>query len=614
MIEAEKKPSRIEALARAIPWSRIDAALRAWGPLLLAIFAICYYSQYYRSGLNLGGEGGTIAVNAIRLNEGWLPIKDTTLNYNVLWFYPVAWLFKLTGPDYIALRIYFFALCAASGLLGFLIVRRVTRLGWLALGVGLLIVAIPGMQFRNYMGLLPLLNVWALLNAFVLRDTQRRWLWFAIAGLALGLTFLVRIDLGVFFSAIYAGSAALYPLGVRGEFWKRIPVAAGGGALCMLVAAAIHWPFYADAQRRGFGPEFTSQYTRILSYIQYEAGKRLVPQQAAALPVRSSFAPQLTPVRFQKSPKNWAELAKAEREKRERELRQGRPREDLRDLFKQPSLTDAIFVLALYLPILVSAIIAAAAGCALAWAIFKADARLKESALTALVTLGAALTLFSQYFFFRPDTPHLSEFMIPFLVAMTCASFLAARRALATRSWIMRIGGWSFVALCVVGEALYFAHAFPKESAGTIAAARKRTCEVVADNGVRVFVKRRECEWLQQLHEAIVSHSAPGEWVVTFPYSPTINFMTNRPSYLKDLYVDNATAGRHFTQDKIAELEQFRPAVIVIDERDINRTEFSRFKNWAAPFYAYIRAHYVEVGRFDTNEVYARPDKVPPRT
>jgi hypothetical protein len=614
MIEAEKKPSRLEALARTISWPCIDALLRAWGPLLLAVFAICYYSQYYRSGLNLGGEGGTVAVNAIRLNEGWLPIKDTTLNYNVLWFYPVAWLFKLTGPDYIALRIYFFALCTASGLLGFLIVRRVTRLGWLALGVGLVILAIPGMQFRNYMGLLPLLNVWALLNAFVLRDTRRRWLWFAIAGLALGLTFLVRIDLGVFFSAIYAGSAALYPFGVRGEFWKRIPVAVGGGALCLLVAAAIHWPFYADAQRRGFGPEFTSQYTRILSYIQYEAGKRLAPQQAAAHPVHSPLTPQLTPVRFKKSPKNWAELARAEREKRERELRQGRPREDLRDLFKQPSLADAIFVIVLYLPILVSVIIAAAAGCALAWAILKADAGLKESALTALVTLGAALTLFSQYFFFRPDTPHLSEFMIPFLVAMTCASFFAARRALVSRSWIARIGGWSFVALCVVSEALYFAHAFPKESAGTIAAARKRTCEVVADNGVRVFVKRRECEWLQELQETIVRHSAPGEWVVTFPYSPTINFMTNRPSYLKDLYVDNATAGRHFTQDKIAELEQFRPAVIVIDERDINRTEFSRFKNWAAPFYDYIRSHYVEVGRFDTNEVYVRPDKVPPRT
>jgi hypothetical protein len=600
----------VAALRQPELWRRADAFLRAWGPLLLAIFAICYYSQYYRSGLNLGGEGGTVAVNAIRLNEGWLPIKDTTLNYNVMWFYPVAWLFKVTGPDYVALRVYFFALCTASGLLGFLIVRRVTRLGWLALGVGLIILAIPGMQFRNYMGLLPLLNVWAMLHAFVWRDTRRRWLWFAISGLALGLTFLVRIDLGVFFSAIYAGLVVLYPLGARGEFWKRLRVAAGGGALCVLTAAAIHLPFYVDAQSRGFGPEFTSQYTRIWSYMQYEAGKRFGPKQAAVLPARPRLAPALIPVRFQKSPKDWARHARAEREKQERELRQGRPREDLRDLFRQPSLTDAIFVVVLYLPILVSGLAIAAAGLALAWALLRADAARKESALVVLVTFGAALTLFSQYFFFRPDTPHLSEFMVPFLVAMACASFLAGRWALAARSWLPRIAGWSFVALCLASEGLYFAHAFQKESAGTIAAKRKRNSEVVADNGVRVLVKRRESEWLQAMHDLIVSNAAPGEWVVTFPYSPTINFMTNRPSYLKDLYVDNATAGKHFTRDKIAEIEEFHPAVIVIDQRDINDTEFSRFKNWAAPFHAYIRAHYVEAGRFDTNEVYVRPDKV----
>jgi hypothetical protein len=602
--------SRVAALRRPERWRALDRWLRTWGPLLLAIFAIYYYSQYCRSGLNLGGEGGTVAVNAIRLNEGWLPIKDTTLNYNVMWFYPVAWLFKVTGPDYVALRVYFFALCTISGLLGFLIVRRVTRLGWLSLGVGLLILTIPGMQFRNYMALLPLLNVWALLNAFVLRDTRRRWLWFVVAGLALGLTFLVRIDIGLFFTAIYAGLAALYPFGVRGQFWKRLPIAAGGGVLCALAAAAIHWPFYADAQRRGFGPEFVSQYTRIWSYIEYEAGKRFGPKQAEARPsMMPRHAPRLIPVHFQKAPKNWAQLVREARAKQNQKLHQGRPREDLRSLFNQPSFYDALFVIILYLPILVGGLIFVAMGGALAWAILKRDADLKEHALVGLVTLGAALTLFPQYFFFRPDTPHLSEFMVPFLVAMTCASFFAARRALSTRSGLARIAGWSFVALCLVSEGLYFAHSFPKDSAGTIAAKRKRTYEVVADNGVRVLVKRRERPWLQKLHDTIVRYSAPGEWVVTFPYSPTINFMTNRPSYLKDLYVDNATAGKHFTQEKIAELEEFRPAVIVIDQRDINHTEISRFKRWAAPFYNYIRAHYVAVGKFDSNEVYVRPDK-----
>ncbi|MGH8048883.1 MAG: hypothetical protein ACREKL_16700 [Chthoniobacterales bacterium] len=598
--------------------------LRKWGPLVLVVFAVCYYGQYYRSGLNLGGEGGTVAVNAIRLNEGWLPIKDTTLNYNVLWFYPVAWLFKITGPDYIALRIYFFALCLAAGLMGFLIVRRVTGLGWYALGAGLLIVAIPGMQFRNYVGLLPLLNAWVLLHAFVLapRPGMRKWLWFACAGLVLGLTFLVRIEEGMFFSAIYFGLVALYPMGVRGEFLKRATTAIGGGILCAAVAVAIHLPFYADAKIRDFGPEFIGQYSTIWHQIIYEIDRRIPGGHASA----ESFAPPVVsapamqgewiPVRFKGAPKNWAEKVIAEREKHDGMDRGGRPRQELRDLFHQASVYDGIFILILHLPILVSAIVIAAAGSVLAWAIIRANAKAKESALVCLVTLGSALTLFSQYFFFRPDTPHLSEFMIPFMIAMACASFYAMQVAVGFCSWIVRLGCVGFVALCVISEGLFVFHSFQKESAGTIAAARKRSSEVVAENGVRVLLKERERDRIQAIHDLIMDNSQPGEWVVTFPYSPTINFMTNRPSYLKNLYVDNASAGRNFKEEMINDLRENNPAVIVIDQRDINDTEISRFKNWAAPVYEWIRQHYTRVGAdldLDGNEIYVRPGKLQPQ-
>ena len=73
---------------------------------------------YYRSGLNFSGEGGTVAIVAMRLLDGQRPIVDTFLGYNVMWFYPVAWLFKLTGPDYTALRIFFFRFAPATGVSG----------------------------------------------------------------------------------------------------------------------------------------------------------------------------------------------------------------------------------------------------------------------------------------------------------------------------------------------------------------------------------------------------------------------------------------------------------------------------------------------------------------
>jgi hypothetical protein len=262
----------------------------------------------------------------------------------------------------------------------------------------------------------------------------------------------------------------------------------------------------------------------------------------------------------------------------------------------------------------VTAIVITVGGAALLWAIVRRDPALKESSLVCLVTLGSALTLFSQYFFFRPDTPHLSEFMVPFGVAMGCSAFYAVRWACRTKSLPARIGCIAFAVLCLVSEGLYFCHAFPKDSAGTIAARRKRNHEFVAENGVHVFVKKGDLRKFEAIQKVVMASSSPSDWVITYPYSPTINFMTNRPSYLRDLYIDNATAPRNFVEETRKQIEYYRPAVIVIDERPINKIEISRFKNWAAPVYDYIRSHYVLAVKADTNEVYVRPDKIPPRT
>lgn len=605
--ESYSRPSRAGAVLR-----RVDAGLRAWGPLLLLVLAVVYYGQYYRSGLNLGGEGGTTAVLAMRMMEGWLPIKDTFLGYNVLWFWPVAWLFEITGPNYVALRIYFFALCWLAAVLGFLVVRRVTGLGWYALGVGVLIVLIPGMLFRNYMGLLPVLNAWALLSAFVFAPATgwRKWAWFAGAGLALGVTFLVRVELGNLLLVIYAGLIALYPLGVRGDFGRRLRNGLAGGALCLAVAVAAQLPFYADAQRRGYARDFVDQYTVFWSNLLYYARKEFAPHTLSRIAPSAGGGAY---VRVRSQPlKEWRQQRAADDARRAAEMRQTRPRQGLRDVFRQDSLEDAVFIVILHLPILVAAIMVAASGVGLILALVRADAAGKETALVVLVTTGCALTLFPQYFFFRPDTPHLSEFMVPFLVAMACASFYAARFVRRTRSWVGRVAALAFLALCAGSQALYAAHSFPKESAGTIAAARKRSVEMTGSNGVRVLLKRREAERLQGLHDAIVRHSAPGEWVIALPYSPTINFMTDRPSYLHNLYVDNATATKRFSAETIRDFETRRPAVIVIDQRDINDTEFSRFRNWARPVYDYIRTRYELVGTFGENEVFVRPDKLPP--
>jgi len=230
-------------------------------PPLLLIFSLVYYSLYVVSGLNLGGEGGTAAVVAMRLMDGQRPIVDTFLGYNVLWFFPVAWLFEITGPDYFALRCYFFAFCVASGLLVYFTVHRYTQSAWYSAIPAVLAILIPGMLFRNYMPFLGILNAYLLTSALVVRRESfvRTLLWVAAAGVGLGLTFLFRIDLGMFCSAIFIGLCLLYPLGETTP--GRVKIALASLLTGLGMAVLVHAPFAMDARARGYGDAFLSQYT-----------------------------------------------------------------------------------------------------------------------------------------------------------------------------------------------------------------------------------------------------------------------------------------------------------------------------------------------------------------
>src|SRR5205814_6772115 len=98
-----------------------------------------------------------------------------------------------------------------------LVIDRVGRRPWLAFLVALLAVLVPGMTFKNYMPLLAVANACCLLQ-FALGPGPRRrdvltpaddpllaaerppvaWAWLCIGGIVLGLTFLIRIDVGTF--------------------------------------------------------------------------------------------------------------------------------------------------------------------------------------------------------------------------------------------------------------------------------------------------------------------------------------------------------------------------------------------------------------------------------
>ena len=628
-------------------------------PWLLAGFAVLYYSLYANAGLNLGGEGGTDGVVAMRLISGQRPIVDTFLGYNVLWFFPVAWLFELTGPNYLELRWYFFAFCTTSGLLTYFVVHGQTRSAWYAAIPAVMVILVPGMQFRNYMPFLGILNALLLTRAFVLRRESWRTslAWMLAAGAGLGLTFLFRIDLGIFCTLIFLGLAALYPFGERGRFLRRTGLAAAGVAGGLLLTTTAHLPVWHDAKARGYDRAFLEQYTGWLGMINAEFRRQMdtlgkmerSPERPGTPPAAPTSAPTATMPEHKPRADSW-------------EDRGALSRTPLSGAIRAKKWTDKSFAISTYLPLLISAIAILAGTAGLFSALIRRDPEAKERFLYPLTVLGCALTLFPQFYFFRPDTPHLSEMMVPFLAALALFIWVAGRLALFgpkenrsslpqhpiqdagpaspaaearrnsgptlsslpaeacgsasfyeksshQRSRTLRYCAAVFAALCATSGTIYFSHAFPKESSGSIAAKKKATHAFRALNGVNVNVRDRDAVWLPKLRDAILRDSSPGEYVLCLPYSPTINFMTDRPSPMHNLYVDNTVGEGKFLPFFMKLVAASPPAVIVIDQRKINGTEISRFRNWAPQVYGWLWKNYTFVGRYSLNEVFVRPGR-----
>jgi len=594
---------------------RVENFLGRWAPLLLLLTAVAYYGMYYRSGLNLGGEGGTNAVLALRLMEGQKPIADTFLGYNLLWFYPLIALFKVTGPDYVAMRIFFFVLCAINALLGYAIVRTVTRQAWLGTITGILLVLIPGMLFRNYMGLIGVLSTLLMLKAYVLPagSASRQIAWMAASGVGLAICFLLRIEPSLLLSVVWLGLALLYPFGPKQKFGSRLRTSLIGTFCGAFLLVAIHVGFFLHAQQRGFGAEFAGQYSNFVllfrNEIVQESGK--VNKQAAKDPAIGAKAPPPPAKQAAPAPTPAKEAKTAPEDIRDARL----VRPPLSKIWQAPRHRDRYLGLCLYYPVFWSAAFVAIAVLMLMASVWRGDEKNKERALVILATTGCSLALFPQYFFFRPDAPHLSEFMVSFLPAVACSAYVIRQAAVASGRHFWRIGARVLVAASALLAPLYLKAIMPREDAGTILSLDTPT-EFRALNGVRVKLSAKDTAVMEGLRDAVLSHSLPGEYVLCYPYAPTVNFMTDRPSYEYNLYIDDSTAGSDFQAGAIKRINKYRPAAIVIDNRPINGTERSRFKHWATAIMAHIETSYRHVGTFLIGkrdvEVYARPDRVVP--
>jgi hypothetical protein len=570
----------------------MDALNRGRNSLIAAsaliLFAILYYSLIFRYGLNLADEGN-VALISQRLMRGEHPFRDVATGYNVLWFYPISTLFRIFGTHLLLMRAYFYAISTGSALIAFFLLRRLDAPLWLAFLQGLMVILINGQYFKAYIPFLVLSNLFAI-TLFL--TSQRKPLLSLGAGILLGTTFLIRIDLGIFFSVVWFGVLLLHALLLNRRFLFNLLIA---GSL-VLGVVAMHLPFVYDAHHRHFLPSFTDQYSTVAGLILAPIlpHKPPAPPPPTTTPV-PALPPQNIgqpgPVQVPPSPVFGEPHAAPVVEKPPTLLQ----RRSFKEVFlKSPTIGKRLLAVLTYLPALLICVLLFAGVFLCLSKRMAADRWLLFSAL-----LAGCLSAFPQFFLFRPDLPHLIEFMNGGLVALTCAGWL-----LWSSQGKDRISIPFVVAIAFIGLS-YFSLTFPNPYGGTLFLRMNRHSEFRGANGVDVILNREECEEANTLFSATVLNSTKKDYVACYPYLPGVNFITARPTFQYNLYIDDMVHSRDWQEAEIAKIRHYRPAVIVIDDWKINGTDGSRFSQWAAQMTQFIKSRYQLVATTGSKKIFA---------
>ena len=587
--------------------SSAENFLQRWGFWILGLAGAVYYASYYDTGLALTGERGSNVLIAMRILAGERPFVDLFPGYNLLWFYPLSGLYALIGPHWLATRVYFLVFALATGLMGDAMVRRVTGQAWLALLAGVFVVLMPGAIFRNYMGFIGVFASVLLLRAYVLESgsPKRQIAWMVLAGAGLAVCFLLRIEPGLLIAVVWAGLTILYPFALRGQFKTRLRTAVLGTLGGLLAFAAVQAPFVAHSYARGFGPQFTGQYTHYIDLFQWELEREW---QHLTSSDRTETGPSGTAVATGTSPLRAADSSGPTSQALpvpEPSGRDGRRAiVPLSEIFSDGRIY--FFAAGLWLPLVVAPVLVLSGVVLLALSLIRGNGANTTRSLVVLTTTGCALSLFPQYFFFRPDSVHLNEFLVPFWPAALCSAWVLRQAANESGLRIARVWSRIVAGLVALLFIVSFNALFGREGSGSIMGVKDADTPFAALNGVQAKVRASEISDWEGLRDAVAQNSAPGEFVVTYPYVPIVNVMCDRPTYQWSLYVDNATASASFEEKEGAILRERKPAVIVINNRAINKTEQSRFRNWASKLYGQIRHDYDLVGNyFEEVEVFA---------
>jgi len=212
------------------------SALSELAPLLVTITCglICY-GLFYNRGLGLSVIGYSIAP-AERVMQGEVPYRDFLFNYTPGTLWLNAALMKAFGVTLMATRIGLFAFKLLTLLTLFHVARRLTS-GWAALVPVALTLAWLGQQqiFNVYPNQYLVLFALAGLSCMLRYDQTGRARWLLLCGLAVGLVFVFKYNVGV----LLFGSGALAIVARELMMTRRIKGAANKAGVYLIGFTAV---------------------------------------------------------------------------------------------------------------------------------------------------------------------------------------------------------------------------------------------------------------------------------------------------------------------------------------------------------------------------------------
>lgn len=527
---------------------------------VLTVIGCLYYASYYNYHFNWADEG-SVALIAEKLLNGERPFVDIEIGYGVLWYYPIVFLFKVFGVNFVVARIWFICLGFAAALVSYALLWRLTQHRVFAFLVALLVLLFPGSGYRTYIPLLVISGAYVLFlyDARTLKPTTAPWLAVAGNGAYLSIAFQIRGDIATVYSALfllYHGLIALQAA-IRERNPRRLLVFPTRFAGVVLAAVLVTLPFAVHAKANGYLEGFLHQYSSYAEQLIAKTQTRyLLPSELAAVPAAEAAGTLL-------------------------------PRASLRSFFW--GLEHARWVLLTYAPLFSLFFVLFYLCADLFRQRFSApDVAdfLSENTYLIVLSIGA-FSAFPQFFVFRPDIAHLSEFIPGFIILCGYLLFLMRTQSGATHAFakVWRWGFYMFGMLCIVYLVAYATH-YPEG----IDFRWNRPNRLQIEDRLDLYFTDWEYKVLDRLNTTIRKESGPNDYVLCFPYCPGINFVTDRPTFQKFLYVDDSflISRPNWLAEMREEISAKKPKVIVIWNWDINQTRISRFSIWAAPLYRFI--------------------------